>query len=155
MIDATGALVGATTRSRIAQLTSSGLLTVMAGVATVLGFAAVDLTIPSETHMMRVGLLATSSFVAGLSSSILSINLSTLRQRVTPLRLMGRVFAAQRMALSALAILGGLTAGIMVERFGFPIAVYGTSLVSTAVPIVIGVSRLWSMEDKASSQSLK
>ena len=55
--------------------------------------------------------LAISGVLAGLAYSVLSVNQISLRQRITPNRLLGRVTAARRFLIFTMAPMGALLGG--------------------------------------------
>lgn len=101
------------------------------------------MTDSGQPRWLCISILAASAFLAGVSGSVLSINLSTLRQLATPEGFLGRVFASQRLGMSALAIVGGLVSGGLMEVAGYGVVIWVTTALSLILPVVIAATGLW------------
>ncbi len=119
MAGALEGIMGAVVRTRLWLRWAIGPLTGVASLLFVAGFGGVAMTTAHQDHGVTIDILAISAVVSGLSSSILDINLNTLRQLTTPGQFLGRIFTTQRIAMSVLAIIGGLSAGVFVDTLGY------------------------------------
>jgi MFS family permease len=132
--EAVGALAGSVIAARLARLIGSAvafcLLQVAFGLATVLvGLAG------------SVGLVALGLGVSGLSIGAWNVLGQSIRQELTPGRLMGRVVTAFRMIGMGGAPLGGVLGGLLARQYGLAttyvaagLAVAGSGL--AALPVL-------------------
>jgi MFS family permease len=103
-----GALTGAAIAGRVATRLTLGSAIVSAGFLEAFALLLVPLAARVETP---VAVLAVSGVLAGLAYSVLSINQMSLRQRITPLHLLGRVTAARRFLIFSMAPAGAMLGG--------------------------------------------
>jgi predicted MFS family arabinose efflux permease len=127
-----GSLVGAATASRVAAwltlggaVVFSGFLQAVALVVTPVA-AYIDFPLP---WLMGV------SAATGVAYSVLSINQISLRQRITPNHLLGRVTAARRFLIFCMAPAGAAAGGWLGTHAGFP----ATIVAGAAVTFVAAV----------------
>lgn len=108
-----GSILGAMLSGRLGNslvLTGSGL-TLAAAIAIV----------PLAGHMsgfLVIAVLLTSGVVYGLSRGVISVNLVSIRQRITPDSVMGRVNACMRFVGTSMIPAGAAAGGIIGERVG-------------------------------------
>lgn len=76
--------------------------------------------------------------VFGIAGSPLTIWAQTLRMRIIPAELRGRVFAILRTLMQSTAPVGGLVAGLLVAGVGIDAAVIAAAVVTTA-PALLGL----------------
>jgi len=111
-----GALVGALFSNRIRLALGFGrALVVVTVVACLSQFL---LLIPSGADLLSMVLLAAALAVFGASLTIYNINTLTLRQSVTPNRLLARMNASYRLVLFGSAPLGALCGGALAGAVG-------------------------------------
>ena len=110
-----GSLAGAMISGRVARLLNVGSALIWGKLLWIAGsvlLAASDLT--------GEAVLATATALAlnGLGSTLYFVNQLSLRQTITEVRLLGRVTAARRFALFAVATLGAFIGGALGETIG-------------------------------------
>lgn len=125
-----GALIGATIANRVAQRLTLGKTMVWASFLQVFAVFLVPLA-PLTGSPTTV--IAVSGFCSGLAFSVHSVNQISLRQRITPTRLLGRVTAARRFLIFSMAPVGALIGGWLGTVAG-----YQMTLVAGACIVFIG-----------------
>jgi predicted MFS family arabinose efflux permease len=103
-----GALTGAAVAGRIARRLTLGYAIVLAGF--IEAFALFLVPLASDTSTPEV-VLVVSGVLSGFAFSVLSINQISLRQRITPVHLLGRVTSARRFLIFSMAPFGALLGG--------------------------------------------
>lgn len=103
-----GALIGAAVANRVAARITLGMAIVWAGFLEAFAVFLVPLAGSTDSPMT---VIAFSGVCAGLAFSVLSVNQISLRQRITPTRLLGRVTAARRFLIFTMAPVGALIGG--------------------------------------------
>jgi hypothetical protein len=78
--------------------------------------------------------------ISGVAYSVLSINQISLRQRITPSHLLGRVTAARRFLIFCMALVGALAGGWL----GTNVGLEATILAGAAVTLVGALYMWWS-----------
>ncbi|RZU52384.1 putative MFS family arabinose efflux permease [Krasilnikovia cinnamomea] len=124
-----GALVGALTANRIRTAIGIGATlrwsTVLACVSPLL------LLVPRDSGPVSLVLLGASLAILGANLAIFNVNALTLRQSVTPDRLLGRMNASYRLLLFGTvplgAFLGGSLAGLFGARAALVVGVLGVA----------------------------
>ncbi len=111
-----GAVVGAFLTARVTRLFGVGATTVGA----ILLAGAADLLIPLMRGPLAVvvPVIAAAYFVIGLTGPFYTINIISLRQAITPDRLLGRVSASMRFLTASLFPLGALVGGGLGQLIG-------------------------------------
>jgi MFS family permease len=71
-----------------------------------------------DTSMLAVGLLVANQLITDPAATVNDIASTSLRQSVTPDRVLGRVNASIRFAALAVTFIGTLGAGLLAERIG-------------------------------------
>lgn len=96
------------------------------------------LLVPGDTGPVSLTILGTTLAVHGFHLAVFNVNSLTLRQTVTPARLLGRMNASYRLILYGTIPLGALLAGSLASLFGLrtALAVGVAGLVLPAVWIV-------------------
>jgi len=125
-----GALIGAAVANRVAARLTLGMAIVWAGFLEAFAVFLVPLAAHTGSPMT---VIAFSGVCSGLAFSVLSVNQISLRQRITPTRLLGRVTAARRFLIFTMAPLGALAGGWLGTVAG-----YQPTLVVGAVITLIG-----------------
>jgi hypothetical protein len=121
-----GALIGAAVANRVAARLTLGMAIVWAGFLEAFALFLVPLAGPASSPMT---VLAVSGVCAGLAFSVLSVNQISLRQRITPTRLLGRVTAARRFLIFTMAPMGALVGGWLGTVAGYqPTLVVGACI---------------------------
>ncbi|CAN5696590.1 MFS transporter [soil metagenome] len=110
-IGAAGDLLGSLATGRLRRLLGAGRAITAAVAFTGVGYLIIGLS--SNVVLFSVGLA-----VSGFSMVTGSIVLVSLRQRLTPDRLLGRVSSAIRLSIRGLAPLGALFGGLVAHHFG-------------------------------------
>jgi hypothetical protein len=128
-----GALAGAAVASKVADWTSVGMAIVLAGF---LEAAALFMVPMAQATDAPVTLLATSGVLSGIAYSVLSINQISLRQRVTPVRLLGRVTAARRFVIFLIGPIGAAAGGILGTKVGLEATLVVAAVVTLAGALV-------------------
>jgi hypothetical protein len=125
-----GALIGAVVANRVALRLTLGMAIVWAGF---LGAFSAFLVPLAGTTGSPMTVIAFSGVCSGLAYSVLSINQISLRQRITPTRLLGRVTAARRFLIFSMAPMGALAGGWLGTVAG-----YQPTLVVGALIMLVG-----------------
>jgi MFS family permease len=130
-----GALLGAAFAGRIATRLTLGYAIVAAGF---LQSLALFLVPGAAAFAHSFAFLAGTSVMMGLAYSVLSINQISLRQRITPVHLLGRVTAARRFLIFSMAPLGAVLGGWLGTTAGLQ-----PTLLVAAVITTIGALVMW------------
>jgi MFS family permease len=105
-----GALLGALIAGRIGRYTGIGLAVVLSNFIWVLG----GLITPFAGFAgMTLPCLVGGGILASLGATIFQVNQMSLRQRLTPINLLGRVTAARRFLIFSLAPAGSAIGGVL------------------------------------------
>ncbi len=124
-----GSLAGAVLASRIARLVGTGPAVVLGQGLWMLGPLLVPLAWLAGPDLAPV---VAGQALAGVGAMVWSVNQMSLRQHLTPLRLLGRVTAARRFLLFSAAPLGAALGGFL----GGEIGLRATLLVGALGPVV-------------------
>ena len=130
-----GALIGAALVARCARWFGIG--------ATIIGGASIGvvsmLAVPAAERTPWVEpTLAVSTALSGLAFSLFGITQMSLRQRITPVHLLGRVTAARRFLIFCMAPVGAVLAGFLGDRIGFaPTLIVGAAIAGIGVLIML------------------
>lgn len=130
-----GALAGAMTyrywsgRLREGACVAVGLASLAAGTL---------LVVASASTPFPVAMLVLGQVLIGYGSPIMNIALVTLRQRLTPPELLGRVNASARVAIMSSLPLGALLVSTLAELASTPVALWAAALGEVAVLLVLG-----------------
>jgi MFS family permease len=130
-----GALLGAAFAGRIATRLTLGYAIVAAGF---LQSLALFLVPGAAAFAHSFAFLAGTSVMMGLAYSVLSINQISLRQRITPVHLLGRVTAARRFLIFSMAPLGAVLGGWLGTTAGLQ-----PTLLVAAVITTFGALVMW------------
>ncbi|MBM7773852.1 MFS family permease [Actinokineospora baliensis] len=113
---AVGALIGAVTCARLTLGVGLGRVLLL---ATLLGCASpLALIAPGDAQPAALAVLAVGLAVHGYALAVFNVNALTLRQCVTPARLLGRMNASYRLLLFGTIPLGALLGGALAAAFG-------------------------------------
>ena len=128
-----GAVVGATAAGRLAGRRGTGSTIILGSVAS--AAYAVVLAATSGPRLVALGLVAAASCLGGFGSTVYNINQVSLRQAITPDRLMGRMNASMRFIVWGVMPLGSLLGGYLGAHWGIrPTLILG-ALGSLAAPL--------------------
>jgi len=111
-----GALVGATLRGWAARRFGLGPAIVWGQFLT--GASSLLIPLASEPLAVAVPLLMLASFLMGLGNPIYNVNQLSLRQAITPDRLLGRMNASMRFIVWGTIPIGALIGGVLGEWIG-------------------------------------
>jgi MFS family permease len=107
-----GTLLGALVATRLAKALGIGRAIVVAGVCSGLG----GIGIPLATRATAVPVLVVSSALIGFGAVAYNVNQVSLRQSITPDRMLGRMTATMRFVVLGVlpigAVLGGIAGGV-------------------------------------------
>lgn len=118
MFAGAGTMIGAAVASRVASRLTLGGAIVGAGF---LEAFAMLLTPSAALLANPIPLLAVTGVLLGIAYSVLSINQISLRQRITPSHLLGRVTAARRFLIFCMAPVGAAAGGWMGAHLGYEV----------------------------------
>ncbi|MER7730758.1 MFS transporter [Streptomyces erythrochromogenes] len=128
-----GALLGATFSGRISKRMGFGpalrMVTLLACLSPLV------LLVPGDTGPVSLTILGTTLAVHGFHLAVFNVNSLTLRQTVTPARLLGRMNASYRLILYGTIPLGALLAGSLASLFGLRAAL-AVGVAGIALPAV-------------------
>lgn len=122
-----GALLGAAIASRVASVLSLGLAIVAPAVLEAGALLATPL---ASVVPLPVPYLMAVAVCMGVAFSVLSINQISLRQRITPNRLLGRVTAARRFLIFCMGPFGALAGGWLGTSFGYEVTIVAAGCVT-------------------------
>ncbi len=111
-----GALLGALLPARAAR--RFGLGPTILGSATLIGVGTLLVPLASGPLPVVVSLLVSAQFITGLANTVYNINQVSLRQAITPDRLLGRMNASMRFLVWGTIPLGSLLGGVLGEALG-------------------------------------
>jgi predicted MFS family arabinose efflux permease len=109
-------LVGAVLAQRSARMVGAGPS--MWGGLTLMGTSMLIVPIIPDAGVVAASLLIAQQLVGDGGATVFEVNQVSLRQTLTPERMLGRVNAAVRLSGLAAVLLGSLTGGVMGETLG-------------------------------------
>jgi MFS family permease len=127
---AVGGLLGAMLANRIRG--RAGLGRTMAAGMILASLCPLLLLVPSSGSPASMGLLAATMFLCGFGVLMFNVNTISLRQIVTPNRLLGRMNASYRLVIVGTAPLGAVLGGLLGQSLGLrPAFVIAVALMTT------------------------
>jgi predicted MFS family arabinose efflux permease len=126
---AVGALIGSLVADRIESRIGRQL-----SLALMLVVGALELAVPAMTS--HVWAIATSMALAGGVVVLGNVVMVSLRQRVTPTRLLGRVNSAYRLIAWGTMPLGALLGGLVADAFGL-VTLFWVGTVVSLIPLLL------------------
>jgi predicted MFS family arabinose efflux permease len=130
---AVGALAGATTARRVSR--ALGLGRIMAINTVGLSLALLLLLVPRHVSASAIAIFAVAQLAYGWNIGVFNVNTITLRQIVTPKRLLARMNATYRMVLFGVAPIGMSLGGLLGSAVGLRTALV-ISLTLMASPLL-------------------
>ncbi len=130
---AIGSLVGATFTGRITR--ALGLGRTMIITVILVSVSPVLLLLPRDASLLAISVLGLSQFLSGFNVTVNNVNAITIRQLVTPSRLMARMNATYRMQLFGVAPIGMLGGGLIGTAFGLRTGLI-IAVIGMAIPVV-------------------
>ncbi|HEY0443146.1 MAG TPA: MFS transporter [Candidatus Limnocylindrales bacterium] len=115
-----GALVGAVTAGRVAGRFHIGPTIVVS----ILVGSVPQLLIPLSTHSTALLLIGGSGLFSGWSNMVYNINQVSLRQSITPERMLGRMNATMRFIVWGTIPIGQVVGGVIATAFGTVTAIW-------------------------------
>lgn len=144
-VAAAGGLLGAVAAPRLAKLTGEGALIPLASLASAVFLTAMPLSVLMPDNAWALILLVIGEAGLSFCSLVYNVMQVTMRQRVCPPRLLGRMNASIRFLVYGVLPLSGLLAGVLGHAIGVVptlwIGVAGTLL--AAAPVLF--SPLWAL----------
>ena len=144
-VAAAGGLLGAVAAPRLAKLTGEGALIPLASVASAVFLAAMPLSVLMPDTASALLLLIVGEAGVSFCSLVYNVMQVTMRQRVCPPRLLGRMNASIRFMVYGVLPLSGLLAGLLGQTIGLVptlwIGAAGSAL--AAAPVLF--SPLWGL----------
>jgi hypothetical protein len=122
-----GTLIGAFTAQRVASFLTLGGAIISAGI---LGAVSMMVVPAASSFAAPVSVLVSTGVANGIAYSVLSINQISLRQRVTPIRLLGRVTAARRFMIFCMAPIGAALGGWLGTHFSIEMTLLSAAFVT-------------------------
>lgn len=138
-----GTLVGAATADRVAARLTLGGAVVFGGF---LQAVALALTPVAAYIVFPLPWLMGLSAATGVGYSVLSINQISLRQRITPNHLLGRVTAARRFLIFCMAPFGAAAGGWLGTTVGYEAAIVAGAGVTFVAAWYMWRSPIWSAQ---------
>jgi predicted MFS family arabinose efflux permease len=134
-----GGFVGALLAGRAVRTLGPGRTIVGAGLLA--GFGA--FLVPLASGSLAVPLVVTALGVRGAANTVYNVNAVSLRQAVTPDRLLGRVNATQRSLVSGAIPLGALAGGALGETVGLQptLVVWALGTLLATLPLLLSPLR--------------
>jgi len=131
-----GAFAGSIVAERIPRA-GAGLILIVSLLVTAAGMGLVPLA--TGTGLLAIALLVSQQIVGDLAATIYQIYHVSLRQSITPNRLLGRVSASIRVIEAAAMLLGSLVGGLLGETIGLrPTLVAGVVVIALAAVWLFG-----------------
>lgn len=121
-ISGPSSLVGSLLAERISIYLGIGRAITFGGI--LIGLGCLCIPLASRSLALILVLLVLSQIFLGLGSPIYNINAISLRQAITPSRLLGRVNASARFVILGTLPLGSLIGGVSSERFGLRLTLF-------------------------------
>lgn len=115
-VGAPGALVGAIVAGRLAQ--RFGLGATIVGSALIGGLGALLIPLAGGPALVAIPLLVGAQFLGGLTGVVYNVNQVSLRQAITPDRLLGRMNATMRFLVWGTLPIGSLLGGVLGDLVG-------------------------------------
>ena len=144
-VAAAGGLLGAAAAPRLSRVTGEGALIPLASIATAVFLIAVPLSVLMQDSASALALLVVGEAGLSFCSLVYNVMQVTMRQRVCPPRLLGRMNASIRFVVYGVLPLAGLLAGVLGQFIGLVptlwIGAAGSFL--AAAPVLF--SPLWSL----------
>lgn len=122
-----GTLIGAFIAQRVASFLTLGGAIISAGT---LGAVSMMIVPAASSFAVPVGVLVSTGVANGIAYSVISINQISLRQRVTPIRLLGRVTAARRFMIFCMAPIGAALGGWLGTHFSIEMTLLSAAFVT-------------------------
>jgi len=145
-----GAVGGALYAARAARAFGLGPSILVSTLVVALGFAARGLI--SGNAGMDLAILTAAQLGLGFASAVFNVNGPSLRQALTPHRLLGRVNASYRFAAWGVTPIGALAGGFIAQGFGARVALL-MSAVWMILPLAfVALSPLRSVHDVPASE---
>ncbi len=130
---AAGSLLGATSAGRVRN--ALGLGRTMRFTVILVSAAPLLLLIPRHASLAGIALLVFAQLCYGCNVTINNVNAITIRQLVTPSRLLARMNATYRMQLFGAAPVGMVAGGLLGSAFGLRTALV-IAVIGMAIPVV-------------------
>jgi MFS family permease len=111
-----GGLAGALYASKVRNAIGLGRSMVVATIGT--GLAPLLFIVPRDASLTSVAILVIAQLIYGTNIQMLNVNAITLRQVVTPKRLLARMNGTYRMLLFGVAPVGAIAGGLLGQAFG-------------------------------------
>ncbi len=108
---AVGSLAGATSARRVTRALGLGRIMIINTVGE--SVALLVLLVPRHASVVTIAIFAVAQFVYGWNVGVLNVNVITLRQVVTPRRVLARMNATYRMVLFGVAPIGMSLGGVL------------------------------------------
>ncbi len=144
-----GGLAGAALADRVGRQLGFGLTLICTTAA-----AGIVVLLAPLAHWLpswAIPLLVTSQGLFGVVILIYNVNLLTLRQAVTPERVLGRVTATTRFMTWGIMPIGALAGGAFGETFGLAPTLVGTALGMLLAPAWLAFSPVRALRDPGST----
>ncbi len=140
-----GFLLGALAAERVGR--RFGVGPTLVGTAIAFGLTRLALALAGGPPAVAVPLLAGIYLISGFTAQINAITTLSLRQAISPDRLLGRVNASIRFIAWSTAPLGGLIGGLLGERAGLRPALAVAAILAFLVPLAIWYSPLRTLRE--------
>lgn len=137
---AVGAIVGAIVAQPIAAKCGTGRAIALATMVS--GAAPLLLPIAGGRAAWPVAIMLTSFFLSGAGLTIANVHMVSLRQTITPTRLLARVNASFRFVSWGTMPIGGLLGGYLGDRIGLRAALLVVAAAGLTAPLWIVFSRV-------------
>lgn len=141
-----GALLGAVVAGRTGRYTGVGMAVILGNLLWVFG----GLITPfAGFGGITLPYLVVGGIVASLGATVFSVNQMSLRQRLTPVSLLGRVTAARRFLLFSLAPAGSAIGGLLGAGLGLRMTLIIGGLVGMVSVLIVLFSPVRAVQDLA------
>lgn len=141
-----GVLLGAVLAGRVPRLVGVGPtiahMQTLTGVSRLLVAAAVALAPP-----FAFAVLVLAEFLLGVARPVFNVNQLSLRQSITPDRLLGRMNASIRFLMWSVTPLGALSGGFIAASLGLPAAVAVGAVGTLAAAVWVYLPPVWSITE--------
>lgn len=115
-VGATGSLLGSASAPLVRRRLGLGRTVVLA--AWLIAASPFFMPLAQRGTFLAVPLMIAAAIVGGTGDFLLVVNLSSLRQGITPTELVGRVIASERVLMAALRFIGAVLGGLLGDSIG-------------------------------------
>ncbi|WP_026555628.1 MFS transporter [Arthrobacter sp. 35W] len=145
-VGAAGGLLGALAAPWLGRVVGEGTLIPLSALAGAVPLVLVPATLLAGSHGLALVMLVVAEFLASFATLVYNIMQVTMRQRVCPPRLLGRMNASIRFAVFGVMPLAALLAGLLGQSLGLAGALWVAAAGGLLPPLAVFFSPLLGMK---------